>query len=201
MFAKFLDSLRILRPIVNRNMKTGFRSIPRFLLPLSSLQPLKARHPPTFQCFNAVSRSRPSLQACLSARNPSTSQSRCLASDAKSQSSKKTVQQLAARNRSGPFSIRAALVFLVAGAGLTVYFRYERTRMERKRVAEATKGVGKPKIGGHFDLIDHNEEPFSDGDMKGGFSIVSHKSLFASFTQSHVKKFAIPSQGHRRALA
>lgn len=85
----------------------------------------------------------------------------------------KTVQQVKARNRSGPFSARAAIVFLIAGAGLIVYFRMEKQRMDRKRIAEASKGVGKPKIGGPFDLIDEKGESFSDRDLKGGFSIVS----------------------------
>ena len=82
-------------------------------------------------------------------------------------------QRAAARNRSGPFSLRAAIIFLCAGAGLVVYFRVEKARMDRKRIAETTKGVGKPKIGGPFDLVDVNGEEFTDADMKGGFSIVS----------------------------
>lgn len=85
----------------------------------------------------------------------------------------KTVQQARARQRSGPFSAAAAIVFFASGAGLVVYFRYEKARMERKRIAEATKGVGKPKIGGTFDLVDQEGRGFGDGDMKGGFSIVS----------------------------
>lgn len=61
---------------------------------------------------------------------------------------------------------------MIAGAGLAVYFRYERARVERKRVAEATKGVGKPKIGGAFTLTDQDGGVFTERDMKGGFSIV-----------------------------
>jgi protein SCO1/2 len=45
--------------------------------------------------------------------------------------------------------------------------------MERKRVAEATKGIGKPKVGGPFELIDQNRKPFTDADMKGKYSLVS----------------------------
>ena len=44
--------------------------------------------------------------------------------------------------------------------------------MERKKIAEQSKGVGKPKVGGPFELIDQNGEKFGDADMKGGFSIV-----------------------------
>ncbi|KAF4632779.1 hypothetical protein G7Y89_g5344 [Cudoniella acicularis] len=44
--------------------------------------------------------------------------------------------------------------------------------MERKRVAEATKGVGRPKVGGPFQLIDQTGKPFTDEDMKGKYSLV-----------------------------
>lgn len=65
------------------------------------------------------------------------------------------------------------MLFLTAGAGMIFYFRYEKERLERQRVAEAAKGVGKPKVGGTFGLLDHEGKAFTDQDMKGGFSLVS----------------------------
>ena len=53
------------------------------------------------------------------------------------------------------------------------YFRTEKARLDRQRVAEATKGVGKPKIGGTFELLDQEGKAFTDEDMKGGYSLVS----------------------------
>lgn len=44
--------------------------------------------------------------------------------------------------------------------------------MERKRTAEATKGVGRPKVGGPFTLTTHNNTPFSEKDMQGRYSLV-----------------------------
>lgn len=44
--------------------------------------------------------------------------------------------------------------------------------MERKRIAEATKGVGKPKVGGPFDLIDQNGKQFTAEDLKGKYSLI-----------------------------
>jgi hypothetical protein len=44
--------------------------------------------------------------------------------------------------------------------------------LERKRIAEQTKGIGRPKVGGPFDLIDHNGNPFTDKDLKGKYSLV-----------------------------
>ena len=72
-----------------------------------------------------------------------------------------------------PFSFKAGLLFLGSGAALIFYFRYEKTRMERKRVAEAAKGVGRPKVGGPFELVDQDGKTFTDGDMKGKYSLVS----------------------------
>lgn len=67
----------------------------------------------------------------------------------------------------------AGALFLSAGAGLIFYFRYEKARMERKRVAEAAKGVGRPKVGGPFELVDQKGGVFTDGEMKGRYSLVS----------------------------
>lgn len=84
----------------------------------------------------------------------------------------KSIQEVRHRARSGPFSVRAAVLFLATGCGMIFYFRYEKARMERQRVAEASKGRGKPKVGGEFDLLDHNGGKFGDGHLRGGFSLV-----------------------------
>ncbi|KAI9848349.1 MAG: Cu-binding protein [Thelocarpon superellum] len=49
---------------------------------------------------------------------------------------------------------------------------YEKARMERKRVADAAKGAGKPKVGGHFDLVDQDGKRFTSEDMKGKYALV-----------------------------
>ena len=55
---------------------------------------------------------------------------------------------------------------------MIAYFRLEKGRMERQRIAEATKGMGKPKVGGPFDLVDQEGKKFTDEDLKGGYSLV-----------------------------
>lgn len=40
-------------------------------------------------------------------------------------------------------------------------------------MAEAAKGVGRPKVGGPFQLTDHEGKLFSDTDLKGKYSLVS----------------------------
>lgn len=56
---------------------------------------------------------------------------------------------------------------------MLTYFSYEKDRVERERIAEAGKAVGKPRVGGKFELVDHEGRSFGDEDMKGGFTLVS----------------------------
>jgi protein SCO1/2 len=44
--------------------------------------------------------------------------------------------------------------------------------MERKRVAEAAKGVGRPKVGGPFSLIDQDGNTFTNAELKGKYALV-----------------------------
>lgn len=55
---------------------------------------------------------------------------------------------------------------------MIVYFRYEKARLERKRVAEMSKGVGKPRVGGPFVLKDLEEREFTEENLKGKYSFV-----------------------------
>jgi protein SCO1/2 len=68
----------------------------------------------------------------------------------------------------------------VSGIGLILYFRYEKERLERKRVAEATKGIGRPKVGGKFELINQDGKPFTDEDLKGKYALVSSAAIHIS---------------------
>lgn len=44
--------------------------------------------------------------------------------------------------------------------------------MARKRIAEQTKGIGKPKVGGPFELVDQDGVSFTSEDMKGKYALV-----------------------------
>ena len=60
---------------------------------------------------------------------------------------------------------------------MVFYFRHEKARMERERVAEAAKGVGRPKVGGAFELVDQDGEAFrSKEKMDGRFCLVSFEN-------------------------
>ncbi|KAJ8107967.1 hypothetical protein ONZ43_g6567 [Nemania bipapillata] len=72
----------------------------------------------------------------------------------------KTVEEARSRYRTGPFSWKAGVLFVLAGGGLMWYFESEKKRMHRQRIAEATKGVGRPKVGGDFNLVDQEAGRF-----------------------------------------
>lgn len=61
---------------------------------------------------------------------------------------------------------------MLTGFAIVMYFREERSRMERKKIVEQTKGIGKPKVGGPFNLVDHEGRSFTDKDLKGKYSLV-----------------------------
>ncbi|KAK7513482.1 SCO1/SenC-domain-containing protein [Phyllosticta citriasiana] len=84
----------------------------------------------------------------------------------------KTVQEARSRYRAGPFTLTSAVLFFAVGAGLVLYFRFEKQRVERQRIAEQTKGVGRPKVGGPFELVDQNGKKFTSEDMKGKYALV-----------------------------
>jgi len=44
--------------------------------------------------------------------------------------------------------------------------------MQRKRVAEHSKSVGRPLVGGPFKLIDHDGHEFTEQNLKGKYSLV-----------------------------
>lgn len=85
----------------------------------------------------------------------------------------RSVEEQKSRYRTGPFSWKAGLLFVATSGGLVWYFEHEKQRMQRKRVAEATKGVGRPKVGGDFELVDQDGKPWTSANMKGRYSLVS----------------------------
>lgn len=80
--------------------------------------------------------------------------------------------QLKARNSTGPFSWKSALLFVITGGAMIIYFRVEKERLARKRVAEMSKGVGRPKVGGPFVLKDLNGNQYTEENLKGKYSFV-----------------------------
>jgi hypothetical protein len=83
-----------------------------------------------------------------------------------------TIEQVRARNKGGPFNLVAGLLFVATAGGLYIYFTQEKERMARKRIADQTKGVGKPKVGGPFELVDHHGNKITHEDLQGKYTLV-----------------------------
>jgi protein SCO1/2 len=79
--------------------------------------------------------------------------------------------------------VTSGFLFLGTGIGLTVYFRYEKERLARKRIAEHTKGYGKPKVGGPFDLVDTEGRRFTHEDLMGKYALVSAFLSYSTLRQ------------------
>lgn len=67
---------------------------------------------------------------------------------------------------------KAATIFILTGAALIFYFRRERERVEIERLEESNRGIGKPLVGGPFNLTDQDGKPFSDKDLHGKYSLI-----------------------------
>ena len=81
---------------------------------------------------------------------------------------------------------------------MIAYFRLEKGRMDRKRIAEATKGVGKPKVGGPFELVDQEGRRFTDEDLKGGYSLVRAPTIIISQDPEKNRTFTTNSYQKRQ---
>lgn len=69
-------------------------------------------------------------------------------------------------------SWKSFVLFLAVGTGLTFLFRSEKEKLQLRKEAEANRGIGKPLIGGPFNLITENGEPFTEKNLLGKFSII-----------------------------
>jgi protein SCO1/2 len=110
-------------------------------------------------------------QTCLRQTQPTLATRRAF-SNTCSRQKLTTIDQIKARNKGGPFNLTAAVLFIATAGGLWAYFTYEKERMARKRIAEQTKGVGKPKVGGPFSLVDQDGNVYSSDNMLGKYSLV-----------------------------
>ncbi|KAL7419742.1 Cu-binding protein [Cryptotrichosporon argae] len=80
-----------------------------------------------------------------------------------------------ARDRSavGPFTWKAAALFVATGVGLYVYFESERAKVQERRQQELlTKSIGKPSIGGPFALTAHTGAAFTEADLLGRWTLI-----------------------------
>lgn len=90
----------------------------------------------------------------------------------------KSPNEVKEKARIGPFSWQSGLLFTVTAVVLAIYFNSERKRVKIEQALEANKPAGKPRIGGPFSLIDHNNRPVTQDDFKGKYLL-----LYFGFTR------------------
>lgn len=70
---------------------------------------------------------------------------------------------------------KAVVVLFVAGGAFTWWFGREKEKLRIQKEVESKRGMGKPLIGGNFTLMDTNNQPFTQENLKNEnrkFSIV-----------------------------
>ncbi|KAA1476730.1 SCO1 protein [Dentipellis sp. KUC8613] len=73
----------------------------------------------------------------------------------------------------GVFTPTAAALFVLAGAGLFFYFRWEKQQLiERRERERESRSVGRAHVGGPFQMTAHTGQPFSEKDLLGKWSLI-----------------------------
>ncbi|WFD26005.1 Cu-binding protein [Malassezia nana] len=75
----------------------------------------------------------------------------------------------------GPVNLPAAVLFVATGLGLFFYFKHEKARMaevKKQQLEKEQQSVGRPRIGGPFQLVSSTGHPFTDQDLLGSFSLI-----------------------------
>ncbi|ODV83212.1 hypothetical protein CANARDRAFT_9788 [[Candida] arabinofermentans NRRL YB-2248] len=67
---------------------------------------------------------------------------------------------------------KGIVIFVIIGCGLTWVFTNEKKKLALRKEADKNRGIGKPLIGGPFNLIDTNGDSFTNDELKGKFSII-----------------------------
>ncbi|KAG6833591.1 hypothetical protein H0H87_004218 [Tephrocybe sp. NHM501043] len=77
------------------------------------------------------------------------------------------------RSNVGVFTPASAALFVATGVGLFFYFRYEKEQLLVRREEErANKQYGRPQIGGPFNLLTPDGQPFTEQNLLGKWSLV-----------------------------
>ncbi|KAL7751690.1 Cu-binding protein [Sorochytrium milnesiophthora] len=77
------------------------------------------------------------------------------------------------KRRFSSLAYRSFGLMLVTGAAIYAYFDIEKAKAAKEReAAMADQAIGRPKIGGPFQLIDHNGKRVTDADFRGKFTLL-----------------------------
>ncbi|KAL0074771.1 SCO1/SenC-domain-containing protein [Phycomyces blakesleeanus] len=88
-----------------------------------------------------------------------------------------TEEKMRTKSAIGPFTWKAATVFIGTGIATLIYFDREKKKSiqlrEEKKIQEKSKSYGKPKLGGPFKLTNAaNNEEFDSESLRGRFHLI-----------------------------
>lgn len=83
-------------------------------------------------------------------------------------------------------SLQATGIFLGSGCLLLAYFYYQKQLIEKEKEAGKTESFGRPKVGGHFSLVDHDGRPVTDLDYRGKYMLFYFGYTVLNLAQSLV---------------
>ncbi|CAI2180647.1 19598_t:CDS:2, partial [Funneliformis geosporum] len=85
----------------------------------------------------------------------------------------KNVNETIKNRNVGPFSWKGLVIFILTGLGLLTYFKSEKKKvLERRKRELENKSLGKPKIGGSFELLNQDGKLVTDKDFLGKFLFI-----------------------------
>lgn len=76
------------------------------------------------------------------------------------------------RSVSGFMKWKTAAVLVATGTGLFLFYKVDQNRDKLQSWQEAKQSLSKPLVGGPFNLINQNGEPFTDKNLLGQFSLI-----------------------------
>ncbi|KAL4402555.1 Cu-binding protein [Malassezia pachydermatis] len=99
---------------------------------------------------------------------------RALSTEGERPTSKASHTTLPPTNSTGPFNLPAAALFIATGVGLYFYFQHEKAKMAeaKQKKMEEQAAIGRPRIGGPFELVSSTGHPFTEKDLLGSFSLI-----------------------------
>ncbi|ORY27453.1 SCO1/SenC-domain-containing protein [Naematelia encephala] len=73
----------------------------------------------------------------------------------------------------GPVSWTSAVIFIATGFGLYFYFESEKAKVQKRKQDEmAAKSIGRPNIGGPFQLVNSDGSPYTEQNLRGHWTLI-----------------------------
>jgi len=72
----------------------------------------------------------------------------------------------------GPIGWKILLAIVLSSAGFLAWFEYEKKKQLKKFLESKTQSVGKPMVGGPFNLVDENKIPITEKSFAGKYAIL-----------------------------